>query len=104
MNRLGLSPEHLAIMDSVFARHLEVERVKVFGSRALGSFTARSDVDLVVYGKKIDRFVIGDMLLDFESSNLPYLVDLLNYDEIKNPELRRHMDRVAVDIYVRTPV
>ena len=101
MSITGLTPEHLLILQQVFKIHPEVASVKLYGSRAKGNFHDRSDVDLVLMGEGIDRFLVADILLDLADSDLPYAVDLQNYNDIKNRALIDHIDRVGLDIYLR---
>ena len=101
MSATGLTPEQLALLQQVFKKHPEVETVKLYGSRAKGSFHERSDIDLVVLGAGIDRFLVADLLMDLADSNLPYAVDLQNYSDIKNRALIEHIDRVGLVIFER---
>lgn len=104
MSITGLTTEQLELVQQVFKKHSAVASVKLYGSRAKGTFHDRSDVDLVVFGAGIDRFLIADMLLDLDDSNLPYTVDLQNYSDIKNRALIEHIDRVGVVIFEREKV
>ena len=101
MNETGLTRQQLELLQQVFKKHPAVQSVKLYGSRAKGTFHERSDVDLVVFGEGIDRFLIAELLLDLEDSNLPYSVDLQDYHELKNRELIEHIDRVGVVIFER---
>ena len=101
MSKTGLTPEQLALLQQVFKKHPEVETVKLYGSRAKGSFHERSDIDLVVLGAGIDRFLVADLLMDLADSNLPYAVDLQNYSDIKNRALIEHIGRVGLVIFER---
>jgi uncharacterized protein len=99
MDLTGLTTEQLQLLQQVFKKYAAVKAVKLYGSRAKGTFHARSDVDLVVFGAGLNRFLIAEMLLDLEDSDLPYTVDLQNYEELKNRALKEHIDRVGVLIY-----
>jgi predicted nucleotidyltransferase len=101
MSDTGLTPEQIALLQQVFNKHPEIEAVKLYGSRAKGNFHERSDVDLVLIGTGIDRFLVADILLDLADSDLPYAVDLQNYSDIKNRALIEHIDRVGLVIYER---
>ena len=101
MSDTGLTPEQLALLQQVFNKHPEIDAVKLYGSRAKGNFHKRSDVDLVLIGTGIDRFLVADILLDLADTDLPYMVDLQNYNEIKNRALVEHIDRVGLVIYKR---
>jgi predicted nucleotidyltransferase len=101
MNDTGLTSNQLTLLTQVFQKHLQIDSVKLYGSRAKGTFQSRSDVDLVAFGHDIDRFLIADILLDLADSDLPYQVDLQNYHELKNRALVEHIDRVGVTLYQR---
>ncbi len=95
----GIDAKTLLAINQVFANYPAVEQVKLYGSRAKATFHERSDIDLVVFGQNIDRFAIARMLLDFDESDIPYLIDLQNYHDLKNRLLIEHIDRVGVVIY-----
>jgi predicted nucleotidyltransferase len=50
MNPPPLKPTELDMVRSVFRLHPEIETATLFGSRAKGTHSERSDVDLVVTG------------------------------------------------------
>lgn len=95
----GLSAQQFGVLQYLFKKYPEIQCVKLYGSRAKGTFNPRSDVDLVVYGENIDRFLIANVLLDLDDSDFPYTVDLQNYHELKNRKLIEHIDRVGIVIY-----
>ena len=100
-NALGLREFDIEILTKLFRAQPKITRVKVYGSRAKGTYHERSDIDLVIYGGGVDRFMISNLLLDLQSSDLPYIVDLQYYNDIKNQALREHIDRVGVVFYER---
>jgi len=51
MTDTGLTPEQLAQLTEVFEKHPPIDCVKLYGSRAKGTYHPRSDVDLVVLGE-----------------------------------------------------
>ena len=53
----------------------------------------------MILDKDVSRFIVGKILLDFDDSDVPYLIDLQCYDTIKNQALKEHIDRVGVVIY-----
>jgi len=101
MNDCGLTDAQLELLCDIFKKHLSIESVKLYGSRAKGTFHPRSDVDLVAFGIGIDRFLIAELLLDLMESDLPYSVDLQNYHDLKNRALIEHIDRVGKVIYTK---
>ena len=103
-NPYGLSTAILESIVSVFQRHPEIEQVKLYGSRAKGTYHERSDIDLVVYGHAINRHLLASLLMEFDESNIPYHVDLQHYEQVKNPALKDHMDRVGKTIFGQAKV
>ena len=101
MSATGLMPEQLVLLQQIFNKHPQIAEVKLYGSRAKGTFHERSDVDLVLVGTGIDRHLVADLLMDLADTDLPYTVDLQNYSEIKNRALIEHIDRVGLVIYER---
>lgn len=99
MNDFGLADKVINQMQSIFARYEEINVVKIYGSRAKGNYKNQSDIDLVILDKNISRFTVGKILLDFDDSNLPYMIDLQCYDTIRNQKLRENIDRVGKIFY-----
>jgi uncharacterized protein len=95
----GLSADILTTLKREFQKYPAIDQVKLYGSRAKGDFNQRSDIDLAVYGKDTDRFLIANLLLDFDDSDIPWKVDLQSYNDIKNRRLIEHIDRVGIVIY-----
>lgn len=99
MNDLGLTEKQKKQIQKILMRYPAVESVRVFGSRAKGNFTKRSDLDLVAFGKSIDRFIVSEILLDFDDLDVPFRIELQNHNTIKNQQLKEHIKRVGVEFY-----
>jgi len=57
--------------------------VRVFGSRVNGRSKPYSDLDLVIVNKeKIDRTILIKLREAFQESNLPFRVDVLDWNRI----------------------
>jgi predicted nucleotidyltransferase len=97
----GLTAHQMHTLCSCFATFPEVEQVLLYGSRAKGNWHLRSDIDLAVKGPQLDRFLLARLLLDIDDSDLPFPVDLLHYDTLKNAPLKDHIDRVGIVIFAR---
>lgn len=94
----GLTNAQLTELTQVFSHHPSVQRVWLYGSRALGTHHDRSDLDLAVEGK-LDRHELASLKLDLEDTDLPYSFDVLDYDDLNNHQLKAHIDRAAKPIY-----
>ena len=93
---------HLQLIN-IFQAFPEVEQVKLYGSRAKGTATNRSDIDLAAYGTRLNRFIIAEILMACDDSEIVNQVDLQDYAEIKNLSLKEHISRVGVTIYSINP-
>lgn len=99
----GLSDAILAELQQVWLQFPQIEQVKLYGSRAKGNFTARSDIDLAIFGQNINRHTLAAIALTLDDSNIPNMVDIHLYSDIKNPLLRDHIDRVGISLYQKKP-
>lgn len=95
----GLAAEYNAQISAIMARHPEIERVVLYGSRAKGTHTNRSDIDLALMGSNISHHTLGDIKLDLDESDVPVPIDVLNYATLENQDLKAHIDRVGQTIY-----
>mgnify|MGYP003249006910 CR=1 FL=1 len=57
-----------------------------------------SDIDIAVKGT-VSKDVLSALLVAFDETVLPYFVDIVVYDHIKNIALKEHIDRVGICIY-----
>lgn len=82
----------------VFARKYSIVKIVLFGSRARGTNTERSDVDIAVYGGDFDGFYWDvheniDSLLTF---------DLVQADAPISEELKLEIKKDGILIYEKT--
>lgn len=80
---------------AAFAENNSVEKVVLFGSRARGTNTERSDVDLAVYGGDFDSFYWN--ITDNVNSLLSF--DVINADKNISDELKKEIARDGIVIY-----
>ena len=100
MKEPDLSSETLAKLAAVFANWPELEEVVLYGSRAIGTATARSDIDLATIGIE-DELRLGRLALDLEDLEIPQKVDVQAYEAITYPPLKRHINSFGVSLYRR---
>jgi len=86
---------------AVFRRHPEVQRAKLFGSRAKGNFREGSDIDLALEGDALEARHLATMLGELEETPIPQKVDLLLKKTLRHQELLDHIERVGVVFYDR---
>ena len=95
---IGLTQKELEILKSVFEKFDEINEVILFGSRALGTHKKSSDIDLAIKGK-VNINTLSKLKYTLEEDTiLPYFFDVVIYDNIKNIELKNHIDEFGVFI------
>jgi predicted nucleotidyltransferase len=98
----GLSDRTLNTLQSIFQKYPGIKQAFLYGSRAKGKFRIGSDIDLTL--KTGENFTHTDLLSisnDFDDSDMPYFVDVSIYDNLSNPDLKAHIDRVGKVLYPR---
>ena len=94
-NSFGISDKSYNLLVEFLKTYLQTEEVLIFGSRAKGNYKKGSDIDLVIKGK--DCLDISAYIDD--ELPTPYMVDIINYSSIDNPELKKNIDFTAKSFY-----
>lgn len=102
MSSSGLKTKDIELLHDTFAKFPEVREVRIFGSRAMGNFKPGSDVDLALFGEKSLECTTRISSILNEELPLPYLFDVIDYDAITNPDLKKHIDEFGKIIYRKT--
>ena len=89
-------------LDEVFAAYPELTRVLLYGSRATGKATPRSDIDLATLGI-LDAHRLGRLALDLDDLPIPQKCDLQAYETIRYAPFKRHIDTHGITIYQKQP-
>ena len=95
----GLSEQVLEKLITLFGKETDVEEVILFGSRAKGTFKEGSDIDLALKGANTNLKLVRKIELEIDDRMLPYVVDLVIYNEIKEPQLTDHINRAGICIF-----
>ena len=98
--KYGLPDRTLDTLDSIFRKYPGINQVILYGSRAKGNYRNGSDIDITL--KTSADFNFTDLLHisgDFDDSDMSYLVDVSVYDDLSNPDLKAHIDRVGKVLY-----
>ena len=95
-----LSKETLAEIYLICRAFPPLQSVVLFSSRAKGTYTSASDIDLAVKGSEAFTYEEFSRLVErFGASDLPYLVDICNIDTFRNPALKDEIHRWGREIY-----
>lgn len=95
----GLSEDTVGKINGVFRRFPEVEKVKIYGSRAKGNFKPGSDIDLAMSGTSITSDIRSQIALGLDDLLLPYEIDLSIICDLHNDDLASHIQRVGCLFY-----
>lgn len=91
-------PERVIRDISTFAKKYCIDKVVLFGSRARGTNTERSDIDIAVYGGDFDSFY-WDIK---EKAHTLLMFDIVEVDVGISEELRKEIKKDGVVIYEKT--
>lgn len=82
----------------IFAKTHGIQKVILFGSRARGSHTQRSDIDIAVIGGDFDAFY-WDIK---EKTHSLLLFDIVDLNKRISDELQNQIDKEGVILYEKT--
>lgn len=97
----GLPDSAVEKIRSVLARHPEVERATLYGSRAKGSFKHSSDIDLTLQGEQLTHRTLMRLMDELDDLLLPWMIDLSIFSTLDHQALRDQIDRDGVIFYQR---
>lgn len=95
----GLSKVTIDMIVSNICENKKVEKIILFGSRAKGNFKKGSDIDIAVFSENLSYSEIMKIKVAVGELPLPNTIDILDFESIKNKELREHILRVGVTLY-----
>ncbi len=80
---IDVAERHLETIERILAEYVGDCEVRAFGSRGNGTAKEYSDLDLAIIGKnKINRRVKMLLREAFEESDLPFRVDIVDYNAV----------------------
>ena len=77
----------------------EIDEAILFGSRAKGSHREGSDIDIALKGEFDFTTVLNIKTVLEEDTDLPYMFDILDYNNLNNEKLKQHIDRTGIIFY-----
>lgn len=100
MTDFGLSEKTIEVLKQYFAKIAQINTVKIYGSRAMGTFRNGSDIDFAIFGD-IDKNLIKQIAYEIDELETPYMFDITDYKTIQNADLKEHIDRVGKVFFER---
>lgn len=98
----GLKETHRQAIIALIAADPRVERAVLFGSRAMGTFSSASDVDIALFGDSLTLDDLASLAERISELTIPQQADLLLYHRVKSRELLTHIAQHGVEWYLRT--
>ena len=100
----GLKHAHREAIIAVIAANDRVERAVLFGSRATGTNTTTSDVDIALFGDRLTLTDKARLWAAVEEIPMAQSVDLILYDSVRDRTLLEHIRDDGVEWFAREHV
>lgn len=97
--RFGLPDGVLPKILDVLIGNDKVDRVILYGSRAKGNHRTGSDIDLCLDAKELTLQDLIKLETQIDDLLLPWKVDITIWQQIDNPALLEHIERVGAHLY-----
>ncbi len=98
--KYGLQDATIQKIRAVLKNYPQVDQAILYGSRAKGNYKRGSDIDLTLRGgRDLTLNVLHKILADLDDLLLPYTIDLSIFDDIGEPAVVEHIQRVGVSFY-----
>jgi predicted nucleotidyltransferase len=98
---IDLPKKTISELIATFSTYLEIERVIVFGSRALGNAKPGSDVDFAFSGEDLTSQQVSRIQNYLEEDTLfPYFFDCIHLESTQNKKLLEHIKTYGIDLYI----
>ena len=97
----GLKDAHREAIIAALTANDRVERAVLFGSRATGTNTVTSDVDIALFGDRLTLTDRARLTAALEKIPMAQTVDLILYNSIGNRTMREHIREHGVEWYRR---
>ena len=97
----GIKDKHRAAIVAAIAANDRVERAVLFGSRATGTNTVTSDVDIALFGDRLTLTDQARLAATLDEIPMAQSVDLLLYDSLQDRSLREHIRNQGIEWFAR---
>ena len=99
--KYGLRMSDIDGIISILKSNKRIAEIILFGSRAKGTFNDGSDIDIALVGDGLKLNDIIQASLEMDKLFLPYKIDLVIFERIKEQELIEHIQRVGRKLFDR---
>ncbi len=99
MNDFGLGQKTIEELLNYFKSKPEIETVKIYGSRAKGTYHNGSDIDLAIWTDDADKILSYAGELD--ELPTPYKFDVTDYKNLVHQGMKNSIDNDGILFYQR---
>jgi predicted nucleotidyltransferase len=100
--KYGLATSDIENIVSILKKNERIKQIILFGSRAKGFFKEGADIDLALKGEKLNLNDIINASLELDNLLLPYKIDLVIFERIKEQGLIDHINRIGITLFERS--
>ena len=97
--QFGLPDDVLPRLLAVLSGNRKIRQITLYGSRAKGTARLGSDIDLCLEGDSLSLGALDELEAAIDDLLLPWKVDITVKQQIDNPDLIAHIERVGVRLY-----
>lgn len=98
--KFGLKEADIKQISAIINSFKEVYQAIIFGSRSMGNYKTGSDVDIALKGENITHEIVTQIKYQLnEETTMPYFFDVVDYDRLKNEDLKTHIDQFGKVFY-----
>lgn len=90
--KFGLTKNQMQLITETIVSFPEIEKVLIFGSRAIDTNRPGSDIDLALSGQQLTRTICNRFSSALDDLPLPFLFDVVDYNHIENDNLKTSID------------
>ncbi|KHJ37331.1 putative nucleotidyltransferase [Pedobacter glucosidilyticus] len=98
-DNIGLVPDDIIKIKTVFMGYPQLDSVLIYGSRAKGNYRPASDIDLTLIGKDLTSSLLNEIEFKLDDLLLPYKFDISIYDKITDAQFLDHINRIGKEFY-----
>ena len=96
----GIPEKSYRLILNSFKDFEQIEKVAIYGSRAMGNYKKGSDIDLVVYGKSLNQNLLLKLKTKLEQElPIPFYFDITHFESLPENDLKEHIDNHSKIIY-----
>ncbi len=98
--KFGLQDEIIKKIKNIFEKYKNIEKIYIYGSRAKGTNTRTSDIDLAVCGKNFKE--LSKLRSELDDLSIIYTIDLVHLDNLENEKLISQIKKYGKIFYKYT--